>query len=119
MNQLIKVYKEAENYPGPSIIIAYSPCISHGIDGGMTNSMEVGNLATTSGYFPIFHYNPQEEKFYMDCRPNFDEYENFLNTQTRFKMLKVVNKENAEALLKENKDNAIKRFEYYKSLIKE
>lgn len=118
MNQLIKVYKEAENYPGPSIIIAYCPCISHGIDGGMANSLEVASLATTCGYFPIFHYNPLEQEFHMDCKPNFDTYEQFLNTQTRFKMLKIVNKEHAEELLQENKENAIKRFEFYQSLQK-
>lgn len=118
MNQLIKVYKEAENYPGPSIIIAYSPCISHGIAGGMGNSLEVGDLATKSGYFPIFHYNPSEGAFHIDCKPDFEKYEEFLNTQTRFKMLKVVNKENAENLLKQNKEEATKRFEYYESLTK-
>ncbi len=118
MNQLIKVYKEAENYPGPSIIIAYCPCISHGIDGGMTNSLEVGELATKSGYFPTFHYNPLEDEFHMDCRPDFDKYEEFLNTQTRFKMLKVINQEHAEELLKQNKENAMKRFEYYQTLTK-
>ena len=118
INQLIKVYKEAENYPGPSIIIAYSPCISHGIDGGMGNSLDVGALATKSGYFPIFHYNPIEGEFHLDSRPDFDKYEEFLNTQTRFKMLKIVNKENALELLKQSKEESIKRYEYYESLTK-
>ena len=118
MNQLIKVYKEAESYPGPSIIIAYCPCISHGIDGGMTNSLEVGALATSSGYYPIFHYNPIEGELHLDCKPDFEKYEEFLNTQTRFKMLKVVNKDSADELLQDNKENAIKRFEFYQSLTK-
>lgn len=117
MNQLLKTFKEAENYNGPSIIIAYAPCISHGIMGGMQNSMEVGELATKCGYFPIFRYNPEEDIFHLDSSsPDFDKYEEFLQSQTRYNMLAKVNKESADELLKENKENAIKRFEFYQSL---
>ena len=115
--QLIKVFKEAAAYEGPSIIIAYSPCISHGIKGGMTNSLEMGKMAVESGYFPLFHYNPLENKFYLDSKKvDFDKYEDFLNSQTRYAMLKKVNPSNAEKLLQENKENAIRTFEYYKNL---
>ncbi|MBR2708505.1 MAG: pyruvate:ferredoxin (flavodoxin) oxidoreductase [Bacilli bacterium] len=114
MNQAIKAITEANNHSGPSIIIAYCPCISHGIKRGMCASVEIEKLATKCGYYPIFRYN---DKFTLDYKnPDFDLYEEFLNSQNRFTMLKTVNKEKANELLKENKENAIKRFNYYKSL---
>ena len=116
-NQVLKVFKEAVSYNGPSIIIAYSTCISHGIKGGMTNSLDMSKKAVECGFFPIFHYNPIEKKFYLDYKePNFDLYDDFINAQTRFSMLKVINKENASELLKQNKENSIERFNYYKEL---
>ena len=114
--QLIKTFNEAKNHNGPSIIIAYCPCISHGIDGGLKNSVAMEKLAVESGYFPVFRRNPDNNTFIIDCNPNFDLYSDFLSKQTRYKMLNVINKEHAEELLKENKENAIKRYEYYKSL---
>ena len=117
MMQVIKVLREAALYNGPSIVIAYCPCISHGIEGGMTNSLDMSKLATDCGYAPTFHYNPLEEKFYLDSKNvDFDLYEEFLNKQTRYSMLKKINPKYADELLKQNKDNAIKRYEYYKSL---
>lgn len=114
MNQAIKAITEANNHNGPSIIIAYCPCISHGIKKGMCESINIEKLATKCGYFPIFRY---DKKFTLDFKnPDFDLYEDFLNSQTRFTMLKVVNKDKANELLKENKENAIEKFEYYKSL---
>ncbi|MCM1370591.1 MAG: pyruvate:ferredoxin (flavodoxin) oxidoreductase [Clostridium sp.] len=116
-NQVLKVFKEAVSYNGPSIIIAYSTCISHGIKGGMINSLDSSKLAVECGYFPLFHYNPLEKKFHLDYKNvNFDMYEEFLNSQTRFSMLKVIEPENYEDLLEKNKQNAIERFEYYKNL---
>lgn len=114
MMQTIKAFEEAEKHKGPSIIIAYSPCISHGIIGGMGESINMQSLATKSGYYPIFRYDG--EKLILDCNPDFNLYDEFLNKQTRYAMLKEINKENADILLKENKENAIKRFEYYKNL---
>lgn len=115
MLQTIKALKEAENHNGPSIIIAYSPCIAHGIKGGMKESVNMEALATKCGYFPIFRYDG--ESFTLDSKtPDFNLYEEFLNNQTRYSMLKTINKEKAEELLKQNKENAIKRFEYYKNL---
>ena len=117
MNQLLKVFKEAEAYKGPSIIIAYTPCISHGIKGGMSNSVSMEKLATECGYFPIFHYNPVDKKFTLDSKNvNFDKYDEFLNMQTRYTMLKAVNAEHYNELLEANKQNAIDRFNYYKEL---
>ena len=115
MMQTIKAFEEAEKHNGPSIIIAYTPCIAHGIKGGMSESVNMEALATKCGYFPIFRYDGKT--FTLDSKePNFDLYEEFLENQTRYSMLKAVNKEKAEELLKQNKENAIKRFEYYKNL---
>lgn len=114
MNQAIKAIDEANNHNGPAIIIAYCPCISHGIKGGMCETINIEKLATASGYYPIFRY---DNKFKLDSKnPNFDLYEDFLNKQARFTMLKKVNKEEADSILKSNKEAAIKRFKYYESL---
>ena len=117
--QTIRAIKEAVEHPGPSIIIAYSPCIAHGLKGGMSKSMESEKLATACGYFPIFRRNPKTG-FTLDSKQvNFDTYYDYLNMQTRYVMLKTVNPEKAEQLLKENKEAAEKRFSYYQSLEKE
>lgn len=114
MNQAIKAITEANNHNGPSIIIAYCPCIAHGIKNGMCESINIEKLATKCGYYPIFRYNG---KFILDSKnPEFNLYEEFLNSQTRFTMLRTVNKGKANEILKENKEFARKRFEYYKSL---
>ncbi len=114
MMQVIKAFDEASKHNGPSIIIAYTPCIAHGIKGGMKESVNMEALATKCGYFPTFRY---DGTFTLDSKnPDFSQYEDFLNRQTRYSMLKAVNPEKAESLLKENKENAIKRFEYYQSL---
>lgn len=117
MQQVIRVMKEAANYNGPSIIIAYAPCISHGIKGGMTNSLDSEKLAVQCGYFPIFHRNPETNKFVLDFKNvDFNLYEDYLNTQTRYKMLSTVNKEKATLLLDSNKEDAKRRFSYLQSL---
>ena len=117
MNQVIKAMKEAEEYKGPSLIIAYAPCISHGIEGGMTNSLEMQALATKCGYFPIFRYNPVDKKLILDSKNvDFDLYNEFLFKQQRYKNLKKINKENADLLFEDNKNNAILKLNYYKML---
>lgn len=117
MNQTIKAIKEAKEHDGPSLIIAYSPCINHGIKAGMGNSIEEEKLAVQSGYFPIFRYNGKTHEFNLDYRePDFDLYDLFLDGENRYSMIKAVNKNLASKLLSENKENAKKRFEYYKSL---
>ncbi len=118
-NATIKVMLEAAKHNGPSIIIAYTPCISHGIKGGLINSIEVEKKAASTGYFPIFHYSPEDKKFTLDCKVDFDKYEEFLETQTRYSMLKVVNPDKALKLLEENKNEAIERFKYYENLSNE
>ena len=116
-NQVIKAIEEAENHKGPSIIIAYAPCISHGITGGMINSIESSNMATNCGYFPTFRFNPETNKFNLDSKiVDFEQYETYLNTQNRYRMLKKVNEKEAKYLLEENKKEAIATYEYYKNL---
>ena len=114
--ETIKIMLEAANHNGPSIIIAYTPCISHGIKGGMVNSVDMEKLASVSGYYPIFHYNPEDKKFTLDQEADFDKYEEFLDNQTRYSMLKTVNPDKAKELLDSNKEDAIKRYEYYKNM---
>ncbi len=117
MAQAIKVLKEAYEYDGPAIILAYAPCISHGIKGGMNNSLLEEEFAVQCGYFPLVRYNPTEKKFILDYKePNFDLFEEFLNNETRYTMLKALNKKHADELLEKNKQEAIERFNYYKEL---
>ena len=115
-NQLVKALKEANDYNGPSIVICYAPCISHGIKNGMENSINQEKLATESGYFPIFRYSPIDG-FNLDSKnANYDLLDEFFLSQTRFAMLDAVNKENAAKLREELKDNIKSNYEYYLNL---
>lgn len=117
--QVIRAMKEAEAHVGPSMILAYSPCISHGIQGGMENSMESSKMATACGYYPTFRYQPENDTFTLDSKKvDFEQYDAYLQTQNRYRMLKVVNKECADELLQSNKEEAMKRYQYYQSLEK-
>ena len=117
MNQAIKAINEANNHDGPSLIIAYAPCINHGIKGGMGNSIEEEKLAVESGYFPLFRYS--DDEFHLDYKePDFSLYGKFLANETRYKMISSVNLEMAKELLEDNLESAKERFEYYKSLDK-
>ena len=116
MMQAIKAINEANNHNGPSIVIAYAPCIAHGIKGGMGESINMEMLATKCGYYPIFRYDGE---FTLDSKNvDFDLYEEFLNRQTRYSMLKMVNPKRAEDMLEINKKAAMERFDYYKNLAK-
>ena len=113
--QAIKVMKEAEAYNGPSIIIAYAPCIAQGIIKGMKNSIQEEKDATQSGYFPIFHYNPESNEFKLDSNADFTKYEEFIQGEDRYRSLSKLNK-NADALIHKNKEDAEKTFAYYQAL---
>ena len=76
---------EAEKYNGPSIIIAYAPCIAHGIKTSMSSSIKEEKLATESGYFPLFKYNPENKEFKLVSKANFDIYDEFLSNENRYK----------------------------------
>lgn len=111
----IKVLTEAERYNGPSIVIAYAPCIAQGIIKGMSNSIDEEKEATNSGYFPLFHYNPENGKFFLDSKADFSKYSDFVGGEDRYRTLKSINKD-YKNILEENKKNAIKRYEYYEKL---
>ncbi len=120
MQQTVTALVEAEKHDGPSIVIAYSTCIAHGIIGGMGNTIEEEKKAVKCGYVPIFRFNPSEEKFTLDYKePDFDLYESFLKGENRFAMLERINKEKADSLIHDLKEDSKKRFAYYKSLVKE
>ncbi len=113
--QTIKAFKEADAHEGPAIIIAYAPCVEHGIKGGLSCTTEEQKLAVKVGYQLLMRYNPLEEKLYLDSKePNFDNYEKFLDNETRYHALKIKDQNLANILLNENKQNAIKRYKEYK-----
>ena len=116
MQQAINALNEAKNYNGPSIIIAYAPCIAQGILKGMSNSIEEEKKATQSGYFPIFRYNPTTEKFSLDSKADFTKYKEFLGGENRYRSLARTNRENFEELLDNNLIDAKRRYEYYEQL---
>ena len=112
----IKTFKEAAKHNGPSLIIAYAPCINHGIKKGMNKSIEEERLAVQSGYFPIFRYDGTKKEFELDFKdPDFDLYDKFLEGENRYTMLKAVDPKLAKDLLNQNKEYAKERFEYYKN----
>ena len=115
--QYLKALKEANDHNGPSIIIAYAPCIEHGIKTGMEHSLDDSKLATTCGYFLTFRYNPDNETFTLDSK-DIDEskYDEFLSNENRYANLKKVNPDGADILLEMQKEWAKKRFEYYSKL---
>ena len=113
--QAIKVMREAEAYDGPSIIIAYAPCIAQGIIKGMKNSINEEKEATASGYFPLFHYNPESSEFKLDSNADFSKYEEFTQGEDRYRSLTKINKE-GEKLLNKNKEDAENTYLYYQSL---
>ena len=115
MMHAINVLKEAENHNGPAIVIAYAPCIEHGISGGMSNSILSEKIAAECGYVLLMRY--KENKLILDNKnPDFNKYDDYLSTETRYTALKIKNPSEAERLLLENKTNAMNRFEYYKAL---
>ena len=81
----IKTIIEAEKYPGPSILIAYAPCIAHGIKSGMKDSIKEEKLATDSGYFPLFRYNPETNKFSLDSKADFEKLDDIFKRENRYR----------------------------------
>lgn len=117
MMQAIKVMKEAMEHKGPALIIAYSPCIEHGIKTGMSHAILEEKLASEVGYTLLMRYKPEEDKLYLDnVEPKFEEYEKFLNNETRYNALKIKNEELAKELLNKQIEFAKKRYAYYKKL---
>ncbi len=118
--QVTRAIREAEAHDGPSIVVAYSPCIAHKIKGGMTESNNQAKLATESGYWPTFRFDPSLEAkgqnpFKIDSKaPDWDKYKEFLMNEARYAQLYDINPDKAEALLKENLEMAKRRYRMYK-----
>lgn len=120
-NQTIKAILEAERYPGPSIIIAYAPCISHGIKEGMGRSMANMQQAVEAGYWHLYRYNPllkQEGKnpFTLDSKEPKSDFRQFLMGQVRYAALAYQYPKQAEELFTKAEENAAGRLAYYKKL---
>ena len=121
-NQFFKAIKEAEAYDGPSIIIAYSPCIAHGIKSGMGSAQAEEKFAVEAGYWNLYRFNPDLEKqgkspFIFDSKePDWDKYKEFLNNEIRFSQLQKTFPERAEKLFKKAIKEAKWRWKYYKRL---
>jgi len=117
--QTIKAFKEAEEHVGPSIIIAYSPCVEQGIKCGMVCANKEQKLAVESGYTTLMRYVPKDEILYIDSKePDFEKYEEFLLGEVRYSSLKIKNPELANELLEKNKQESVKKYNSYLELSK-
>ena len=116
-NQLIKALHEAEQHKGPSVIIAYTPCVAHGIKAGMANVQNEMKRAVDAGYWTLYRYNPSAEKpMKVDSKAPTLDYEEFLDGENRYAALKRTFPENAETLFKVAKEDAGVKYQKYKSL---
>lgn len=121
MNQCIKAFNEAESYNGPSIIIAYAPCINHGIKGGMSSAQAEEKKAVTSGYWNLFRFNPKlaeegKNPFSLDSKAPTTDYQEFLANEVRYSSLMKQNEERAKALFEESEKLAADKYEYLSKL---
>ena len=118
-NQTVKAIAEAEAYPGPSLIIAYAPCINHGIKKGMSKAQTEEELAVKCGYWHNFRFNPAaENKFTLDSKaPASEDYQAFLDGEVRYNSLKRSNPEKAARLFAKNENEAKERYTYLNKLI--
>ena len=117
-NQTVKAIAEAEAYPGPSLIIAYAPCINHGIKKGMSKAQTEEELAVKSGYWHNFRFNPAaENKFTLDSKAPTEDYKEFLNGEVRYNALARMNPERAEELFAKSEEAAKERYAYLNKLV--
>ena len=116
-NQLIKAIKEAEEFNGPSVIIAYTPCLSHGLKCGMGGAQDEMKRAVDAGYWVLYRYNPTKEKpFTLDSKAPSTSYTEFLAGETRYAALKRTFPENADSFFAQGADRAEKKYLYYKKM---
>lgn len=121
MNQCIKAFVEAESYNGPSIIIAYAPCINHGIKGGMSGAQTEEKKAVTSGYWHLFRFDPRlkaegKNPFMLDSKAPTTDYKEFLNNEVRYSSLARSNPERAKELFEKAENQAKDKYEYLTKL---
>ncbi|MCI8565242.1 MAG: pyruvate:ferredoxin (flavodoxin) oxidoreductase [Lachnospiraceae bacterium] len=123
MNQCIKAFVEAESYPGPSIIIAYAPCINHGIKKGMSKAQTEEKEAVQAGYWHCFRYDPRlaaegKNAFILDSKaPNMENYQAFLNGEVRYNSLARSNPAKAEALFAKSEQLAKEKYAHLQKLV--
>ena len=118
-SQYLKAIREAEAYKGPSLIIAYSPCINHGLRQGMGKTQQQGKFAVDSGYWHLYRYNPALEEegknpFTLDSKePQWDQFQSFLKSEVRYTSLQKAFPEEAAMLFKSAQENAKWRYDSY------
>ncbi|MVX62386.1 pyruvate:ferredoxin (flavodoxin) oxidoreductase [Clostridium chromiireducens] len=120
-NQVMKALAEAESYKGPSLIIAYAPCINHGLRIGMGNSQEEAKRATACGYWQMYRFNPElkeagKNPFVLDSKEPTADFKEFLMGEVRYSSLAKAFPEAADALFEKTKQDAMERLEGYKKL---
>jgi pyruvate-ferredoxin/flavodoxin oxidoreductase len=116
-NQLIKAIREAEEFDGPSVIVAYTPCLSHGLKCGMGGAQEEMKRAVDAGYWMLYRYNPAKEKpFTLDSKAPAGSYTEFLAGETRYAALKRTFPDNAESFFARGAREAEKKYQYYKKM---
>ncbi len=121
-SQLFRAVKEAESYNGPSLIIAYSPCINHGLKLGMGKVEEEMDRAVTSGYWQLYRYNPKngdegKNPFTLDSKePEWSSFQDFLLSEVRYSSLQKMFPDEADELFKAAEENAKWRYNHYKRL---
>lgn len=119
-SQYLKAIKEAEEYPGPSLIIAYSPCINHGLKAGMGKTIDQANFAVEAGYWQLYRYNPMLEKegknpFVLDSKePQWDKFQDFIASEVRYSSLSQAFPEVANELFRAAEENARWRYNSYR-----
>jgi pyruvate-ferredoxin/flavodoxin oxidoreductase len=122
--QFLNALKEAEAYDGPSLIIAYAPCINHGLKAGMGLSQKEEKLAVECGYWHLYRYNPalegtEKNPFSLDSKePDWSKFQDFLKGEVRFASLYKMFPDRAEELLAKTEEFAKLRLETYKRLAK-
>ena len=122
-NQALKAIAEAENYNGPSLIIAYAPCISHGIKLGMKSSQDVEKMVVDCGYWHLYRHNPLlkeqgKNPFILDSKEPNGKFREYLMSEVRYASLAKTLPEQAEELFALTEENAMERLESYKRLAK-
>ena len=120
-NQLLKAMVEAEAYKGPSLIIAYAPCINHGIKAGMSKVQDEAKRAVEAGYWPLYRYNPDlaaqgKNPFTLDSKPATGDYKEFILGENRYAALKQQFPEEAATLFARAEQEAKDKYDYYKKL---
>ncbi|MEG1888025.1 MAG: pyruvate:ferredoxin (flavodoxin) oxidoreductase [Lachnospiraceae bacterium] len=122
-NQCVKAIAEAESYPGPSLIIAYAPCINHGIKKGMSKAQTEEKLAVEAGYWNNFRFNPElaaegKPAFSLDSKAPTGDYKEFLNGEVRYNALVRANPERAEELFTTAEKSSKERYSHLEKLVK-